>query len=78
MKPKTMNPADATGKAAVLHYGDGEFVVLSAGSHVHCAQTRKTIPLTALRYWSVAYQEAYLGPIQYMQAQSIPAGKNSQ
>lgn len=50
------------GDLAVLHYGDGEFVVLKPGRHVRCAVTGKLIPIEALRYWSAALQEAYAGP----------------
>lgn len=47
---------------ALLHYGDGEYVVLKSGSHVLCAVTGRRIPLEALRYWSPRLQEAYAGP----------------
>lgn len=57
------------GPVAHLHYGDGEFAVLSAGTHVACAVTGVLIPLTALRYWSAARQEAYAGPSEYRAAQ---------
>jgi hypothetical protein len=33
--------------------------VLTPGGHVFCAVSGATIPLEALRYWSVARQEAY-------------------
>ena len=58
-----MNAFDANleGKA-VLHYGDGEWVVLKPGRFVVCAVTGKKIPLDALRYWSPERQEAYAGP----------------
>lgn len=46
---------------AQLHYGDGDFVVLKPGRWVACAVTGRRIPLEALRYWSSARQEAYLG-----------------
>lgn len=55
---------DLSGKPAelaVLHYGDGEFVVLKPGRHVVCAVSGVKIPLQALRYWSPALQEAYAG-----------------
>lgn len=45
---------------AKLYYGDGQFDVLSGGSHVICAVTGEKIPLTRLRYWSVDRQEAYI------------------
>ena len=47
--------------AALLHFGDGEYAVLKPGSHVVCAVTGRRVPLDALRYWSVAHQEAYAG-----------------
>ena len=47
---------------AMLHYGDGEFVVLKPGRFVLCAVSGKRIPLEALRYWNPIYQEAYAGP----------------
>lgn len=58
-----MNAFDRTQDGrAVLHYGDGEFVVLKPGSFVLCAVTGKRISLEALRYWSPKLQEAYAGP----------------
>ncbi|HAC00821.1 DUF2093 domain-containing protein [Brevundimonas naejangsanensis] len=48
----TQIPQDS-GQTASLHYGDGEFAVLSAGAFVRCAVSGVAIPLTALRYWSV-------------------------
>ncbi len=47
------------GRTAKLHYLDGTFRVLSPGDHVLCAVTHAPIALDALRYWSVARQEAY-------------------
>ncbi|MDP1619204.1 DUF2093 domain-containing protein [Phenylobacterium sp.] len=58
---------DLSGKPAelaVLHYGDGDFVVLKPGRFVACAVTGVRIPLEALRYWSPALQEAYAGPAE--------------
>jgi hypothetical protein len=52
---------------AVLHYGDGEFVVLKPGRHVLCAVSGVRIPLEALRYWNPATQEAYAGPTEALQ-----------
>ena len=49
---------------AVLHYGDGEFVVLKPGRYVLCAVSEAKIPLETLRYWNPATQEAYAGPAQ--------------
>lgn len=47
---------------ATLHYGDGEYAVLKPGRYVVCAVTGRPIVLEALRYWSVARQEAYAAP----------------
>ncbi len=49
---------------AVVHYGDGEYVVMKPGRYVVCAVTGARIPLEALRYWSPELQEAYAGPDQ--------------
>jgi hypothetical protein len=49
---------------AVLHYGDGEFAVMSPGRYVACAVTGAKVPLEALRYWSPELQEAYAGPTE--------------
>ena len=46
---------------ALLHYGDGEYAVLKPGRYVVCAVSGRRVPLDALRYWSVAHQEAYAG-----------------
>ena len=47
---------------ADVEYLDGEYRVVKAGSFVICAVTGETIPLEALRYWSVDLQEAYANP----------------
>jgi hypothetical protein len=47
---------------AELEYLDGEYRVVRAGSFVLCAVTGASIPLEALRYWSVDLQEAYASP----------------
>ena len=48
-----------TGRAAKLHYMAGTFRILTHGDHVVCAVTGALIPLSELRYWSVARQEPY-------------------
>ena len=53
---------------ASLHFGDGDFVVLKPGRWVACAVSGRRIPLDALRYWSVAAQEAYAGPAEAARA----------
>lgn len=63
-----MNALDRdTGGEAILHYGDGEFVVLKPGRYVTCAVTGRQIPLDALRYWDPRTQEAYAGPAEAFQ-----------
>jgi hypothetical protein len=47
-------------RPARLHYMAGTYRVLVPGDHVLCAVTQKPIPLTELRYWSVARQQAYV------------------
>lgn len=48
-----------TARPARLHYMANGFRVLTPGDHVVCALTGERIALDALRYWSVARQEAY-------------------
>lgn len=50
------------GQQAELVYGDSEYHVVRPGSYVVCAVTGVHIPLDELRYWSVAFQEAYATP----------------
>ena len=45
---------------AVLEYGDGNFNVIKHGTYVICSVTKKRIPLSELKYWSVERQEPYL------------------
>lgn len=47
---------------ARLQYLDGDFRVISPGTHVKCAVTAERIPLDELKYWSVDLQEAYAVP----------------
>ena len=49
----------AQASEAKLRYLDGEFQVLSPGSHVRCAVTGNPIAIEDLRYWSVELQEPY-------------------
>ena len=53
---------DFSGPAAKVEYLDGEYRVITPGTHVICAVTGAIIPLEALRYWSVDLQEPYAGP----------------
>lgn len=48
------------GRLARLHYLPGTYRVLVPGDHVVCAVTRQAIPLSDLKYWNVARQEAYV------------------
>jgi len=52
----------ATGKSAEakIRFLDADFEVISPGSFIRCAVTKKPIPLDELKYWSVARQEAYV------------------
>lgn len=45
---------------AVLKYLDGDYKVVTQGTHVLCAVTGRQIPLEDLRYWNVDLQEAYV------------------
>ncbi|CAD7053219.1 hypothetical protein REJC140_01966 [Pseudorhizobium endolithicum] len=55
-----MNRFEGSGsREAKVRYLDGDYQIVSAGSHVVCAVTGAMIPLDELRYWSVARQEAY-------------------
>jgi hypothetical protein len=63
-----MNAFDRTLEGrAVVHYGDGEYVVMKAGAFVSCAVSGAPIPLEALRYWNPKLQEAYAGPREALQ-----------
>jgi len=44
---------------AALQYLDGDYRILTPGTHVVCAVTGAAIPLEDLRYWNVDLQEAY-------------------
>ena len=45
---------------AVVEYGDGGFNVIKHGTYVICSVSKKIIPLSDLKYWSVERQEPYL------------------
>ena len=47
-------------REAQVRYLDGDFQIVTPGSHVVCAMTGKHIPLDELRYWSVTRQEPYV------------------
>ena len=45
---------------AIVEYGDGSFNVIRHGTYVICSVSKKRIPLSELKYWSVERQEPYL------------------
>lgn len=61
-------------REARIHYLAGTFRLLSDGDHVRCAVTGRRIPLDALRYWSVARQEAYADAEASLAAEERAAG----
>ena len=60
---------------AMLRYSDNEFVVMRPGAYVVCAVSGRRIPLDALRYWSIAQQEPYAGPVELAQAVAARGGR---
>ena len=44
---------------AVVEYEDGSFNVIKHGTYVICSVSKKRIPLSELKYWSVERQEPY-------------------
>lgn len=64
-----MNRFEGSGsREARIRYLDGDYQMLSGGSHVVCAVTGAAIPLDELRYWSVARQEAYVDAAASLEA----------
>jgi len=56
-----MNRFEGPGSGeAKINYLDGDYEIVSPGSHVRCAVTGESIALEELKYWSVARQEAYV------------------
>lgn len=55
-------------REAKVRYLDGDFQILTPGSHVICAMTGQRIALDELRYWSVARQEPYADAIASFEA----------
>lgn len=45
---------------AVIRYLDGDYTIVTPGTHVVCAVTGQQILLEDLRYWNVDLQEAYV------------------
>ena len=73
-RPGAMNAFDREMDGpALLHYGDGEFVVLKPGGYVLCAVSGQRVALDALRYWSVERQEPYAGAKEALQRMAAPA-----
>ena len=63
-----MNMMERDAGPALVAYGDNEFTVMRPGRYVICAVSGRTVPLEALRYWSVLRQEAYAGPAEAARA----------
>ena len=61
------------GTPARLHYMAGTFRILAPGDHVICAITGVRIPLSELRYWSVARQEPYVDAEASLKAERASA-----
>jgi len=47
-------------REARIRFFDGDFQVTSPGAFVRCAVTGASIPIDALKYWSVDRQDAYI------------------
>ena len=45
---------------AKVKYMPNDYTILSSGTIVTCSVTGKPIPVTDIKYWSVARQEPYL------------------
>ncbi|MGF0537113.1 DUF2093 domain-containing protein [Agrobacterium sp. ES01] len=56
-------------REAKIKYLDGDFQILSPGSHVICAMTGKQILIDELRYWSIARQEPYVDAASSFEAE---------
>jgi len=64
-----------SGRAARVHYLPGTLRLLSDGDHVICAITGARIPLSELRYWSVARQEPYVDAATSLKAERRAASR---
>ena len=69
--------SNSAGRPAKLHYMANGFRVLAHGDHVMCAISGETIPLDALRYWSVGKQQAYASPAIATDAALVEQGLTS-
>lgn len=56
-------------REALIRYDTPEYHVLRPGDYVVCAVTFERIPLTELKYWSVARQEAYKDAASSLEAE---------
>ncbi|MEQ8656546.1 MAG: DUF2093 domain-containing protein [Hyphomicrobiales bacterium] len=56
-------------REALIRYDTPEYHVLRPGDYVVCAVTFERIPLTDLKYWSVARQEAYKDAASSLEAE---------
>ncbi len=64
-----MNRFEGSGnQEARVRYLDGDFQIVTPGSHLLCAITGTRIPLDELRYWSVARQEPYVDAATALEA----------
>ena len=61
------DPGQAAGQTASLHYGDGEFAVLSAGVFVRCAVSGAALA-SGPRPIQSAAAKANAGPGEYLAA----------
>lgn len=59
---------------AVVDYRDAEFIVVKPGAYVRCAVTGAKIPLTALKYWNVDKQQAYVDAAAALQGFGLKRG----
>jgi hypothetical protein len=66
---------DSTG-LAILRYDTPENQVVHRGSYVLCAVSGDRIALGALKYWSVACQEAYRGAAEATAAAQVGGARN--
>lgn len=63
------------GGEATIEYRDANIRVVRPGRFVRCAVTGEAIPLDQLKYWSVAFQEAYVSPQAVLTRLGLPQPK---
>ena len=61
---------------AILRYDTPDLHVVHRGSYVQCAVTGDRIALRHLKYWSVAFQEAYRGAEEASAAAQAGGARN--